>query len=75
MKTKFREIKIYGTRQGDCGVCGKPATRKTNFAQTINPFNKDANGNIKTEAQIMKELQEKRTEWIKGQPTHKRCEG
>lgn len=39
-------------RKGACPTCGKPATRSGTFQKTVNPFNKNADGTVKTWAQV-----------------------
>lgn len=52
----FQEVKRSVTRKLKCRVCGKPFQRSTTFSQTINPFNKTAEGQPKTYAEIWREL-------------------
>lgn len=40
--------------------------------QTINPFNKNANGTHKTRDEIMVEINKERDEWLVVPPTHDR---
>lgn len=55
-----------------CTVCGRPGRRQRTFRQTINPFNKNAEGQVKTRAEIQEELKAQAATW---NPTvHERCE-
>lgn len=44
-------------------VNGKKTTRKKTFSQTINPFNQDDNGKVKTRSDIMRELKAEAEAW------------
>lgn len=45
----FREVALWGERSGNC-ACGKKRTRRQKFYQTINPFNRNRAGQMKTPA-------------------------
>ncbi len=61
----FREIGRQARKSGKCTVCGKRRTRTKKFWQTLSPFNKTAEGRIKTTYDIVPELQAKAAEWKK----------
>lgn len=71
----FNEVAVNPSKSGICPVCGKKATRSAKFFQTLNPFNTNDDGSVKTRAQIYDELAIKVAEW-KTKPTfHAKCEG
>ena len=71
----FNEVAVNPSKSGICPVCGKKATRSAKFFQTLNPFNTNDDGSLKTRAQIYDELAVKVAEW-KTKPTfHAKCEG
>ena len=70
----FDKVSTWPSKSGVCPVCGKKAVRKTEFYQTLNPFNTDINGNPKTPTQIRQELQVKVDEWKAKPVYHARCE-
>lgn len=73
-KRDYREVWISGRKAGVCAVCGKNAARSKKFYQTVNPYNKNKDGSLKTETQIRKEILKERTEW-RGEPiVHTKCE-
>jgi hypothetical protein len=41
--------------------------------QTINPFNRNKDGSVKTRAQIMKELLAERDAWLNPKPEKRTC--
>ena len=55
-KVSFDEIVLRVRRNGKCGRCGKRTRRTRKFWQTMNPFNRNADGLPKTRIEILKEL-------------------
>lgn len=51
------------TRKGTCPTCGKRATRSATFEGTVNPFNKNADGTVKTWEQVAADVQAKADAW------------
>lgn len=64
MMVVFEEIRMNGKKSFKC-ACGKRITRQTTFSQTINPFNKNKQGNPKSKSEIYAELDQERNEWLK----------
>lgn len=64
----FETVKIGGRKTGKC-FCGKRITRSKTFEQTINPFNKNKNGEAKTRSEIVGELLAERKSW-QAEPVH-----
>ncbi len=61
---RFQEVKYPVKRRVECaGGCGKKLTRQTTLTQTINPFNKNADGSVRTYSDIWRELRDKSAEW------------
>lgn len=56
---------MKGTRYWKDPVSGKRRQQTRSFIQTINPFNKNSQGLIKTRYEIVAELVKARSEWIK----------
>ena len=52
----FNEVKIHATKSGKCITCGKRRRRARTFWQTLNPYNKKADGTVKIPSDIRKEL-------------------
>ena len=63
----FQEIVCVAKRTGKCHMCGKRWTKTKKFRQTVNPFNKTADGSQKDRAQIWAELRAEAKLW---QPEH-----
>jgi hypothetical protein len=45
------------------GECGKKVRRQKTFQQTISPFNRNAEGQVKTRPEIFAELRAQAEEW------------
>lgn len=72
--TTFKEVSITVKKSGECPVCHGTASRSKKFFQTISPFNRTADNQVKTEDQIYEELLAKSAAW-KLEPTlHAKCE-
>ena len=70
----YMKFTAKGTRKGVCDVCGKRTTRSLTFSQTVSPFNKNEDGTVKTEAQVIHSVWLEAEEWAKGQVRHAGCE-
>lgn len=62
----FDQVKVKATRRWKEN--GKPRQETRVFSQTINPFNKKLNGEVKTRSEIFAELSEEASIWIGGDP-------
>lgn len=59
----FAKVEHRATKNVKCDGCGKRLKRSTTLFQTLSPFNKTADGELKTREQIMTELRAKALEW------------
>lgn len=64
MKYTFNEISVKATRRWTEDGKKRQETRK--FFQTVNPFNKNAEGMIKSSEEIIAEICAERDAWLKG---------
>lgn len=62
---RFEEVKRTAKKRVPCqgDGCKKRLNRQTTFMQTINPFNKNADGEVKSYSEIWRELGVKCKEW------------
>lgn len=60
---RFKEIKVKATHRW-IDADGKRRQKTQVFMQTVNPFNKDKRGRVKSEAQILNEVREAREKWL-----------
>ncbi len=65
MRLNFEEVSIKATRRWT-DENGKKRQQTRKFFQTINPFNKGADGLPKSRDQIMSELQAEKAAWLAG---------
>lgn len=61
--TVYQEVSIKGTKRWK-DQNGKWRQKTKKFYQTLNPFNTTIDGRLKTRDEIMKEIQQERTEWM-----------
>lgn len=74
MIVNFEKVSMTGFKAGGCQACGKRAARHKEFFQTINPFNKNTDGQVKDRSEINKELSEDIYEWSLQPVYHAKCE-
>lgn len=60
---RFQEVSLRGTRHWK-DAAGKRHQETRRFFQTVNPFNKNADGTEKTRPQILDELRAERDAWL-----------
>jgi hypothetical protein len=61
---RFEEIKRPARKRVPCaGGCGKKLSRSTTFSMTLNPFNKNPDGSIRTRRDIQEALGEQARQW------------
>lgn len=70
----FDEVKLTVKATAPCGKCGKKCSRSKKFWQTLNPFNTNADGSVKTRDQIMVELQAQAAKYRTQTIYHEKCE-
>lgn len=58
----FEVVKYTATKRVRCPD-GRTRTRQRTFEQTINPFNKGADGAVKTRPEILEELRAEAAAW------------
>jgi hypothetical protein len=74
MRVTFSVVKFYSDKSGKCTVCGKRCSRTKEFYQTVNPFNKNTRGEVKTREEIYNELVTEAKAWRQEPVTHAKCE-
>ena len=61
--TTFNEVSLRVEKTGKCITCGKRRKRVEKFWQTLNPFNKKADGTIKNPFDIRREIAIEARKW------------
>jgi len=72
--TRFEVIRHKAVKSLPCAVCGKRLRRQRTFEQTINPYNRNADGTVKTRAEIRQELITEARVWAQDAESHAACE-
>jgi hypothetical protein len=72
--TTYDEVKLSGSKAGICPACGKRAQRSYTVSQTINPFNKNKEGQYKNYSEIMEENHKELRIWEEKPIYHAKCE-
>jgi len=74
MKVNFEVCEYNVEKSGKCIICNKQIKIKEKFYQTLNPFNKNKNGETKSREEIYNELKEQVKEWRLKPIIHRKCE-
>lgn len=72
--TRFEVVKFHGEKNLPCPGCGKRARRRRTFEGTINPWNVNSDGTVKTRREIFLGLQAQAAEWKLLPERHNACE-
>lgn len=70
----FERVTRHVTKSVPCRGCGRMLRRSTTLGQTINPFNKNADGTPKNREQIADELEHKEKDWYPLNDICRTCE-
>ncbi|MFC5799087.1 hypothetical protein [Streptomyces formicae] len=72
---RFERVPLTAKKAVECEGCGKKLRRQRTFEQTINPWNKTADGEVKTYKHIYPELEAKAAAWKAEPEVCRDCEG
>lgn len=69
---RFQKVQCQFEQTGQCPTCLKRVTRRRTFTQTVNPFNRNDDGSVKTSAEVYAAVKAEGEAW---QPdfTHEAC--
>lgn len=71
----FQKIGWKAFKKGKCAACGKHGVERTKeFYQTLNPWNRNADGELKSRDEIRAELRAEDAAWMAEPVKHARCE-
>ena len=70
--TRFKQIKARREKSGKCPACGKRVMRRATFENTVNPFNKNKDGNIKSDSEVRQDVNAQADKWVPDF-THDKC--
>jgi hypothetical protein len=60
---RFQEVSVYGEKRGACPACGKSTVRKQKFTNTINPYNVNEAGLVKSYDEVRADVIAERDAW------------
>jgi len=61
---RYEEVEAVREQRGKCPTCGKWVVRKHSVINTVNPFNKNADGYPKTHREVREAVEAKANEWV-----------
>lgn len=64
MQVTFEEVSVKAIKRWT-DENGKRRQKTKTFSQTVNPFNKNSDGTIKTHGEIMREISAERDAWMR----------
>lgn len=74
MRIDFQRIKVVATRNMVCERgCGRKTKRQRTFECTVNPFNKNKDGSVKSVSEVRAQAQEKADKWRPDPYTCRKC--
>ncbi|HIA5714228.1 TPA: hypothetical protein ACWQQG_000990 [Yersinia enterocolitica] len=72
-RINFQEVSITRVRVGKCDARGKRFMEKKKFYQTLNPFNKNSDGTVKSRDEILLEVKLESDKWLESSLRHEKC--
>lgn len=73
MKVTFQEVTQRSTRRAKCARCGKARTRTYVVTHTINPWNKNEDGTVRSREQVAKCVAAELAEELRGPHVCRGC--
>ena len=61
--TTYQRITHIAKRRVTCAVCGRKVNRQRMFGQTVNPWNKNTDGTVKTFMEVLAAVQVEAMLW------------
>lgn len=71
---RFEEVSRWAEKTVKCAKCGKKIRRQRTFSQSINPWNKTADGRVKRRDDIIAELGAEIEKWKAEPELCRKCE-
>ncbi|KXO90934.1 Uncharacterised protein (plasmid) [Tsukamurella tyrosinosolvens] len=59
----FETVRRGAQRTGACPACGKRTTRRRTFEQTVNPFNRNLDGSVKSRDEVFAAVSAEAAAW------------
>lgn len=64
--TTYDRLKAQAQRKVTCPGCGKSRVIRRTFYQTVNPFNRNDDGTVKTYLQVQNSVRQEAADWEPG---------
>ena len=61
---RFQSVRRTAEKSGNCPSCGKRVVRRQTFEQTVNPFNRNADGTVKTAQEVDASVKAEAAAWV-----------
>lgn len=61
--TRFQPVWTHRKHKGKCGICGKTTTRSKSFEHTINPWNRNEDGSVRTYEEVRERVNAEADAW------------
>ena len=61
---RFEEIRARRARSGKCPTCGRRVIRKFNDAMTVNPWNKNPDGTVRSRDEVRAAIEAVADAWV-----------
>lgn len=68
----YDQVIACRSRRGKCVVCGRVMARQRTFSHTINPWNVNAEGRMKSHAEVRADVDREADAWVP-EFIHERC--
>jgi hypothetical protein len=72
-RTTFHPLKMRATKNLPCPICGKKMRRSKTFEATVNPFNRNEDGSVRTPTEVYARLRAEADSWRLIPDTHTDC--
>ena len=72
--TYVQQVAVQEKVSGKCIICGARIFKRKTFIHTINPWNLNESGTVKTYLEVMEDVIKERDKWEASQPViHEKC--
>ena len=61
---RYEPVIARRERKGQCPACGKTVVRRRTFKHTMNPFNKNPDGTVRTYLQVLERVNAEADAWV-----------
>lgn len=62
--THYEPVETHRRRSGVCTVCGRATQRSRTFTMTVNPFNKNPDGTVRSRMEVRQAVEAEADAWV-----------